>query len=69
MLNRDKIYKACNQYHWCTHATNLTYDKILQMPRNGFTTREIAWSIYLVSDKDHTYEDILEKLKTISRKR
>lgn len=67
MLDKNKIYQACNTYHWCTHATTATYDKILKMPKMGFETREIAWSIYLVSNAE--YLDILEKLKSLSRKR
>lgn len=69
MLDIHKIYQACNKYQWCTSATNATYDKILKMPSMGFSTKEIAWSIYLVTNSGETYESILEKLKTLSRKR
>lgn len=67
MLNIDKLYWACNKYHWCTHATTATYDKILKMPEMGFETKEIAWSVYLVSNAE--YLDILDKLKALSRRR
>ena len=69
MLTKSKIYQICNKYDWCTHATNMTYEKILKMSEQGFETREIAWSIYLVTDPKFSFDFILKELKSLSRKR
>lgn len=69
MLNSDILYSACVSNRWCTSATNATYEKILCLPRLGLSTKEIALSIWLVSnDKGETFESIYDKLKVLSRK-
>lgn len=69
MLNSDILYSACVSNRWCTSATNVTYEKILSLPILGLSTKEIALSIWLVSnDKGETFESIYNKLKVLSRK-
>lgn len=61
MLTRNRIYNVCVANNYCTHIGVEVYEKILDMPENGFTDMDIATVIWAVSDVE-SREEVLNKL-------
>lgn len=62
-LNRDRLYKLCNKYHWFDHGSVNQYQKLFDMLDDGATTHDLAMVIWICSDTEKwTVEEIQETL-------
>lgn len=63
VLSVEALYGLCNKHRWFTCGTNMQYEKMFDMLRDGSPLEEIALVIWLCSDEDVDRDEVLHELK------
>lgn len=60
----DRVYSLCVKNRWCTSASNMSYEKMFRLVKEGRSLHDIALAIWLTSSELVPFSDIYGQLET-----